>query len=96
MNDGEVLTAAMLPPLTGTLAPVAEPLAPRVAAAGVSPSDIRPLWQVEKDTIMAAIDACGGNVPRAAAFLEIGVSTIYRKKAEWEAAAAKRADVQQG
>ena len=96
MNDGEVLTAAMLPPLTGTLAPVAEPLAPRVAAAGVGPSDIRPLWQVEKDTIMAAIDACGGNVPRAAAFLEIGVSTIYRKKAEWEAAAAKRANVQQG
>jgi DNA-binding NtrC family response regulator len=48
-------------------------------------SDITPMWQLEKQAILAAIEACGGNVPRAAAFLEIGVSTIYRKKAEWEA-----------
>ena len=95
LNDGEVLTAAMLPPLTGAeppprmpseriAAPVLPPGAEPRPAAG--PLGIVPLWQVEKQAILAAIDACGGNVPRAAAFLEIGVSTIYRKKAEWDAA----------
>ena len=99
MNEGEILTAAMLPPLTGTLAPppvATRPTHSEAPSAAGGPMGIRPLWQVEKDTILAAIDACGGNVPRAAAFLEIGVSTIYRKKAEWEAAAAKHIEVHQG
>ncbi len=47
--------------------------------------DIRPLWIEEKEIIERAIDRCGGNVPRAAAFLEISASTIYRKKQQWEA-----------
>ncbi len=45
---------------------------------------IRPLWLEEKLIIERAIERCGGNVPRAAAFLEISASTIYRKKQQWE------------
>lgn len=45
---------------------------------------VRPLWQVEKEAIEQAIASCGGNVPRAAARLEISPSTIYRKLQEWQ------------
>jgi two-component system, repressor protein LuxO len=45
---------------------------------------IRPLWIVEREIIEAAIADCDGNIPRAAAFLEISPSTIYRKKQAWD------------
>jgi len=44
---------------------------------------IRPLWLVEKETIEAAILHCQGNIPKAAAMLEVSPSTIYRKKLGW-------------
>ena len=44
---------------------------------------VRPLWQVEKSTIEQAIANCGGNVPIAAALLEVSPSTIYRKQKRW-------------
>jgi two-component system repressor protein LuxO len=44
---------------------------------------VRPLWIVEKEAIEAAIEASDGNVPRAAALLEISASTIYRKLKTW-------------
>lgn len=50
-------------------------------------SDIRPLWQVEMETIEAAIELCQGNVTQAAKLLEISPSTIYRKKPNWKRAA---------
>jgi len=62
-------------PLNGT--PAAPPAPP-------SPSQVRPLWQVEKEAIEHAIRACGDNIPRAAALLGISPSTIYRKKQAWE------------
>ncbi|MEO9525330.1 sigma-54-dependent transcriptional regulator [Marinobacter alexandrii] len=46
--------------------------------------EIAPLWIEEKRIIEAAIEKCEGNVPRAAAFLEISASTIYRKKQQWD------------
>ena len=51
-----------------------------------SPTDggILPLWQAEKDIIEKAIEACDGNVPKAAALLDISASTIYRKRQGWE------------
>jgi two-component system, repressor protein LuxO len=55
------------------------------AAPDLPQPNIRPLWQVEQDEIAKALQACKGNVARAAAFLEIGASTLYRKKAEFEA-----------
>ena len=44
---------------------------------------IKPLWQVEKHAIEAAISHCQGNIPKAAAMLEVSPSTIYRKKLGW-------------
>jgi two-component system repressor protein LuxO len=46
-------------------------------------SKILPLWQVEKEAIEAAILHCDGNIPKAAAILEVSPSTIYRKKLDW-------------
>ncbi len=48
---------------------------------------IEPLWLEEKRVIERAIEHCQGNVPRAAAFLEVSPSTIYRKKQQWDKAA---------
>ena len=47
------------------------------------PPLVRPLWQIERDTIEAAIRHCDGNIPRAAALLEVSPSTIYRKRQAW-------------
>lgn len=41
---------------------------------------IRPLWQVEEETIEEAIRLCHGNITRAAALLEINPCTIYRRR----------------
>lgn len=45
--------------------------------------EIRPLALVERETIEQAISLCQGNVPKAAALLEVSPSTIYRKKQSW-------------
>ncbi len=42
---------------------------------------IRPMWEIEKQTIQQAIDYCDGNVLNAAVMLELSPSTVYRKKA---------------
>jgi DNA-binding NtrC family response regulator len=85
-----LVTPEMLPPpLDKPLAlPAAAPpsSAPSPAPAGASTTEIRPLWIVEKETIERAIDLCEGNIPKAAALLEISPSTIYRKKLSWQAA----------
>jgi DNA-binding NtrC family response regulator len=46
--------------------------------------DIRPMWEVERETIQRAIDFCDGNVLSAAVMLELSPSTVYRKKLSWE------------
>ncbi|RMF70987.1 MAG: hypothetical protein D6740_07330, partial [Alphaproteobacteria bacterium] len=45
---------------------------------------VKPLWLVEKEAIEAALAACGGSVPKAAALLEVSPSTLYRKLQAWE------------
>ncbi len=47
-------------------------------------SEIIPLWQVEREAIEKAIFNCDGNIPRAAALLDVSASTLYRKKERWE------------
>jgi len=92
LHDAEAIDAGMLPDKLRGRAPGAMP---RLAAAantnasydvppGAPGSPLRPMWRIERDAIEAAIAACGGNVRRAAAFLEIDASTIYRKKQLWE------------
>jgi two-component system repressor protein LuxO len=46
-------------------------------------ADIMALWRIEKAAIDRAIALCQGNIPRAAAFLGVSPSTIYRKKQAW-------------
>ncbi|HLN23943.1 MAG TPA: sigma-54 dependent transcriptional regulator [Patescibacteria group bacterium] len=94
LNDGEVVEPSMLPPPLnrGIVAQAHRPgLAAGASAAQASPCapgdpalSIRPLWQVEKDTIETAISLCDGNIPKAAALLGISPSTIYRKRVAWE------------
>ena len=71
------------PAETATVTPITpqeevDPLALRRA--------IEPLWMVEKRAIEAAIEACDGNINRAAGLLEVAPSTLYRKKQSWERA----------
>lgn len=88
LHDGEMVTAAMLPPPLGSQTLPLLPT-PAVAVAGppaaLTPDTVKPLWEVERDAIEGAIAACGGNIPRAAALLEISASTIYRKRLAWQA-----------
>ena len=88
-NPGGLVTAAMLTRLDANAAmrPAAIAtlsMAPRPTSAAAAAGTIRPLWLVEKAAIEEAIALCGGNIPRAAALLEVNPSTIYRRKAEWE------------
>lgn len=65
-----------------TLAPHSEP--PASSGREPQPFDIKPLWLQEKDIIEHSIRLCDGNIPKAAALLEISASTIYRKRIGWE------------
>ncbi len=95
MHNGQEVTPDMIPPfLNSGISPAAQTAAGTMnggvnAGAGVtqafsSPQDIRPLWIIEKEIIENAIDVCRGNIPKAAAMLEISPSTIYRKKMSWD------------
>jgi two-component system repressor protein LuxO len=83
LHDGDTVLPGMLPPPLAPQATAAP--APAAAAPAAGPKAIRPLWQVEKDAIEDAIAACEGNIPRAAALLDISASTIYRKRLAWQA-----------
>jgi two-component system repressor protein LuxO len=79
LADGEELTAEMLP-----AALRAPPRPPRRAPAAAT-EPIRTLAEVEREAIERALQATGGNIPRAAAALGISPSTLYRKRAGWAA-----------
>ena len=80
LHDGQVVRADMLPaPLADASLPRGSISAPEPAA----PGEVRPLWQVERAAIQAALAVCDGNVPKAAALLEISPSTVYRKLQTW-------------
>ncbi len=92
LNQGTVVEPEMLPPpLNEATAPPASPGPASAAGAAPTPPPvagsgeqvIKPLWQVEKEAIEAAIEFCGGNVPQAAGLLEVSPSTLYRKRATW-------------
>jgi DNA-binding NtrC family response regulator len=103
LNDGTEVTLEMLPPplnqscKTLQETPPSTEDAPRDAGEDVltgpvalsENGDIVPLWKVERDVIERAIDACEGNIPKAAAKLGVSPSTIYRKKLSWESEEAK-------
>ncbi|MGI9451649.1 MAG: sigma-54-dependent transcriptional regulator [Geminicoccaceae bacterium] len=88
MNQDAVIDAEML----GALEPaVASPRLSRLQvqqprALDQLASQIRPLAEVERDTIEQALRLCDGDVRKAAVFLEIAPATIYRKLKSWEQA----------
>jgi two-component system, repressor protein LuxO len=81
LQNGELVTASMLPKNIGVAASVT---GPTPSATAPSAANIKPLWQTEREAIEAAITACNGNIPEAAAKLCVSPSTIYRKKMGWE------------
>lgn len=91
MNNAERVTAAMFERAAGRSLEPASPTAEAepqghvesVPIAPVTVGGIRPFAQVERETIESAIDACGGDVNKAAAALEISASTIYRRLQQW-------------
>lgn len=88
-NDETVQQCHLPPPLDSTLnqqeifslSPAAEPHQETVLNGNNS---ITPLATVERQTIEHAIGYCDGNIPKAAALLEVSPSTLYRKKQAWE------------
>lgn len=88
LYDGDQVTLDMLPaPLDGVSRQVAAPVRTRntiPSSLAVSDQPIRPLHVIEKEAIENAIAHCGGNVPRAAALLEVSPSTLYRKRQTWQ------------
>ncbi len=44
---------------------------------------IRPMHEVERDAIERAVELCGGDVRKAAVFLNLSPATIYRKQKQW-------------
>ena len=84
LNDGPVVTEEMLRQgipedidkvVSVNLEPVCEIN---------SEEKVLPLWLAEKKTIESAISLYDGNVPRAAAALEVSPSTLYRKIQSWK------------
>ncbi|MFO1035590.1 MAG: sigma-54 dependent transcriptional regulator [Geminicoccaceae bacterium] len=73
------------PPVAAPTETPSRPASATDVGGWASEFDIRPLWQVEKAAVERAIALCHDNIPRAAAFLEVAPSTIYRKKQAWEA-----------
>jgi two-component system repressor protein LuxO len=45
--------------------------------------EIMPLAEMERRLVLAALARTDGDIPRAAALLEINPSTVYRKVSAW-------------
>ncbi|WP_394152792.1 sigma-54-dependent transcriptional regulator [Vibrio maritimus] len=76
------------PEMTTTSMPMESPAShtsPNAEPSNSQGVTIRPMWQIERETIQQAIDYCDGNVLNAAVLLELSPSTVYRKKQAWEA-----------
>ncbi len=94
LHDGESVTQPHLPPPLNTSldeSKISNILPAKQAIISIEKnadhsqqSLIKPLADVERETIERAIDLCDGNIPKAAALLDVSPSTIYRKKQSWE------------
>ena len=82
LHDGRYATASMLP--SGLWPDQTMPPLQTASLSPASANDVIPLWEIERNAIEQAINLCEGNIPKAAALLEISPSTIYRKKMLWE------------
>lgn len=92
LYDGDIVTPKMIPaPVNRTATAVvsqrrpggASPRMPVEAVEPVAGDAIRSLRDIEKETIEKALEVCNGNVPKAAALLDVSPSTVYRKRQSW-------------
>jgi two-component system repressor protein LuxO len=90
LNKGELVTKDMLPSGLSSSGANEKTGSSTVNAYSLSGDTIvserpsvQPLWLVEKRAIESTIEACNGNVPKAAAILEVSASTLYRKIQRW-------------
>jgi len=81
LNDGQEITQQMLPPPLN-IPPVKE-ISVETHPETISVHEIFPLWLTEKQAIEQAIKACDGNIPKAAGYLDVSPSTLYRKLQTW-------------
>jgi two-component system, repressor protein LuxO len=82
LNDGGIVTPAMLPPSLTDDTRAAQ------GQTGASPGEADPfagltLAEIERRAVQSALDRHGGSVPRAARELDIAPSTLYRKLDAW-------------
>lgn len=87
LHDGETVESGMLPvPLCDGGENAGRADGPRngLHEQRGGPTGIRPLAEVERETIEHAVAAFDGNVPLAAAALRVAPSTLYRKMKAWE------------
>jgi two-component system repressor protein LuxO len=90
LHDDLCITQAHLPPPINTSlneSKLSQPVRANQLAEVTRSSQfepIEPLAKTERDAIERAIDTCNGNIPKAAALLEVSPSTIYRKKQGWD------------
>jgi two-component system repressor protein LuxO len=81
LHDGEAVAASMLPEtLVATTVTLA---ASGNLTVQAHPDKIAPFHEEERRIIENALAVFGGNVPRAAAALEISPATVYRKVKAW-------------
>lgn len=83
LNEGRQITIDMLPPPLDQMTVSMNRGLSVVQENKVSVHEIFPLWMTEKQAIEQAIEACDGNIPRAATYLDVSPSTIYRKLQAW-------------
>jgi len=94
LNDGTEITPDMLPEHITNQKVRPKPAKDKVkiaevismateAEVPVTEEALRPLWTFEKEAIERTINACDGNVVKAAAYLEVSPSTVYRKLRNW-------------
>ena len=93
LHNGEEVSLNMLPapfnsydvttPTATEVEKVAQTGDNVVVLPKMSPKSIRPLEEQEREIIEEAIRLCDGNITKAASYLEINPSTIYRKMKSW-------------
>lgn len=60
-----------------------DPLRTDLGSDSSEGEDVEPLWRLEKKAIMHALDKCDGNIPDAAALLEISPEKLRKKLQSW-------------
>jgi len=97
LHDADVVTLDMLPAQIAGAAgrspsgvPGPTPTADVRQPIGAGAGGFRPLREVEMDYIQRVIDACDGNIPKAAAILELSPSTLYRRLKDADGDDARR------